>query len=182
MTYARGDRDVQIPLEGCTDGRSRTQRGGPTNRTTSHVNVDADTSISRPVPHSRVVEQHRELFQAINQANQNRFQCLYCGNSYLRRICLNAHIRTCRQRLLVNPVDVDDKLLQCEHCGVVTSSKSILRAHMQKHIPFKAHKCQLCGKAYQYKSSLATHITRHHSKREAAKPTGDCDEAKKGVK
>ncbi|KER18446.1 hypothetical protein T265_12271 [Opisthorchis viverrini] len=189
VPYARGDGNAQLPFEGCTDGRSRIQCRGPMNVTASNLNVGAHSShgipfTPQPVLHSRVVQQHRELFQAINRANQERFQCTYCGRSYRHQTSLVGHHRTCKQRLSVDPTDSDDELLSCGACGMVFSKESHFRRHMQKHAPFGAHKCQVCGKAYRYKSSLSAHISRHHAglstAREAVKPTGHGDAAKDG--
>ncbi|KAG5446363.1 hypothetical protein CSKR_203453 [Clonorchis sinensis] len=190
VPQVRGDRGVQLPLEECTDPGSRTQYVVPMNTTTPYLDTEAFYSrenpfTSGPVPHSRVVEQHRELFQAINRANQERFQCTYCGSSYRQQSSLTGHHRICKQRILVDPTDSDDELLRCEHCDAVFSKESLFRIHMQKHAPFKAHKCQVCGKVYRYKCSLSAHLSRHHAwqsaRRETVRFTGDGYAAKDGL-
>ncbi|OON16661.1 zinc finger, C2H2 type, partial [Opisthorchis viverrini] len=150
VIYALGEGDDQRSLA----ARSRTQTW---EALSSHENP-----FNRPpVPHSLVVEQHRELFQAINRGAPRRFQCPYCGNVYVRERALKAHLRTCKVRLSVNPIDLDRKLLKCEYCDEVFPSKSRLKKHETRHLEVGTHKCRICCKAYKREHSLNEHMLRH---------------------
>ncbi|KAG5446364.1 hypothetical protein CSKR_113693 [Clonorchis sinensis] len=174
MLYASGEGDAQVP----SDARSRTQCGVSVNKTIPYLDTEAPYShenpfTSRPVSHSRIVEQHRELFQAIDRATQRRFQCTYCGNLYLRQTCLLTHLRTCKLRLALSPTDMDRKLLKCEYCDEVFPSKSRLERHATKHRLLGTHKCQLCCRAYKHRHAMVAHMVKHHTGQSVDRETLD---------
>ncbi|KER22226.1 hypothetical protein T265_09646 [Opisthorchis viverrini] len=98
VIYALGEGDDQRSLA----ARSRTQSEHQVNTTATYLETwealsSHENPFNRPpVPHSLVVEQHWELFQAINRRAPRRFQCPYCGNVYVRERALKAHLRTCK--------------------------------------------------------------------------------------
>ncbi|CAH1787675.1 unnamed protein product, partial [Owenia fusiformis] len=58
-----------------------------------------------------------------------------------------------------------DKIINCDVCSKIFSSKSGLVTHMRTHMSEKPFKCDICLKVFSVKSSLTTHKYIHTGER-----------------
>lgn len=86
--------------------------------------------------------------------NKSKFQCLECGEIFLRWNLLRGHLWRKHQ--------IDMELFKCDKCSYKTFSLSSLNnIHKRIHNTQKAFLCDICAKAFKNPKQLSTHKAIH---------------------
>lgn len=85
----------------------------------------------------------------------NRYQCIYCDESYKDCKYLAGHAR---RHMGIRPY-------VCELCKLYFSTKQDLRVHNQRRHQEKDHICEVCGKTFAQNTQLKRHREATHEKK-----------------
>ncbi|EEB16813.1 zinc finger protein, putative [Pediculus humanus corporis] len=92
-------------------------------------------------------------------ADQNMYDCPYCGSTFSQKGNLMTHIRT----------HTKEKPFKCLICDFAASQKVNLQVHIRTHTKEKPFKCSVCDFSTAQKCNLIAHRTRRHSNVEIVK-------------
>lgn len=87
----------------------------------------------------------------IDLKKKRRFQCIYCGNKFIRSTHLNRHLR----------IHTGAKPYFCSVCRRRFSRSDCMLAHFYQHRNDKVHYCCVCGEAYYDLERFANHCRSH---------------------
>jgi KRAB domain-containing zinc finger protein len=94
-----------------------------------------------------------EKYIHVNNYNGDKIQCEECGKVAESRISLINH---------VNAIHIQDYLVVCDICKLVSKNISSLRAHITRnHLIFKGKdkpQCKFCNAKFKYKVQLKNHL------------------------
>ncbi|XP_076470760.1 ras-responsive element-binding protein 1-like isoform X2 [Babylonia areolata] len=80
------------------------------------------------------------------------FQCSYCGDTFLTKRALKAHVRS----------HFGSPKYQCPICTYSSSDKSTLTRHMRTHNGQRPFECVLCDFGFTTKANCERHIRKRH--------------------
>jgi len=82
---------------------------------------------------------------------KRRFQCIFCGNKFIRSTHLYRHLR----------IHTGDKPYFCHICRRRFSRCDYMKAHVQSHRNKKVNYCYVCGEAYHDMTRFVYHCRSH---------------------
>lgn len=101
----------------------------------------------------RNVENEVKNLQQFATANEKRYQCQWCQNTFPNKGSLDVHFRSVHA--------IKEKPFQCPQCGKSFTSKGGLSAHKLIHSGEKPYQCKNCQRRFFYKSRLMKHEIMH---------------------
>lgn len=132
----------------------------------------------------------RNVHEINDHPIENPVRCHLCSEAFVRKICLNQHIRRqhsgelnhsfvsykCNQCSLLYPVfhlleehfktqHPLSVVFRCPHCDMPLKTKKILKRHIKsQHEVDQNQQCPICGKMLHSKRAIALHIRfKHHN-------------------
>ena len=90
-----------------------------------------------------------ERSEVDHETKQRRFQCIYCGNKFIRSTHLQRHLR----------IHTGDKPYVCPICRQPFSRSDYMSAHILRHHKEQVHYC--CGKAFDNLVKFTKHCRSH---------------------